>query len=147
MADFWRLMPTWHLQAGDGPHRYMQLVWAQPADFKAPAYPGKVGTWAGQSWDLATYVKEANLGPIVAMSYEQIQNGTATKASATSAPASSAIASASASVYKSLDPSASAAGSSAAPASSETSKKSPASTLKPAAAGAFAFAVAVAVLL
>ncbi len=86
--------------ANDGPHRYMQLVWQQPANFVTPDYPPSNS--GVESWDLNAYVQAAGLQRIVAMSYYQVTRGTAAAPSATSAPAQAAIASASASVAAGL---------------------------------------------
>ncbi|KDN40027.1 hypothetical protein K437DRAFT_239118 [Tilletiaria anomala UBC 951] len=87
-------------KSGDPPHRYMQLVWAQPASFKAPALPAE-GSGV-ESWDVSSYVTQAGLQHIVALSYIQVQVGTSSQVAATSAPAAASVASASASALAAL---------------------------------------------
>ena len=87
--------------AGEPAHRYMQLVWTQPASFKAPAVPAE-GSGV-ESWDLASWVSSSGLGKIVAMNYLLVQTGNSNAANAaTATPAATAIASASASVAAAL---------------------------------------------
>ncbi|KAL9933615.1 hypothetical protein V8E36_007273 [Tilletia maclaganii] len=77
---------------GSGPHRYMHLVVAQPANFRAPAALSQPNTPLVTDWNLGDYFSQAGLGPIVAASYMIVQNGTTTDASVTTAPAIDAAA-------------------------------------------------------
>jgi len=58
---------------GSGPHRYVFLLYEQPADFDvkkhAPAGGKKVGISPRVRYDLGVFEKEAKLGPVVAANY------------------------------------------------------------------------------
>jgi hypothetical protein len=77
--------------AGSGAHRYVLLVYSQPANFTSPA-----GTATGiVKIDLAQYVQQAGLGPLVAATYMQVENGVSTvSVSATSSVITSTLAAA-----------------------------------------------------
>ncbi|KAH0830476.1 phosphatidylethanolamine-binding protein [Lanmaoa asiatica] len=62
---------------GDGPHRYVFLVFAQPADFLAPGDLSRANTGGG-IFVVEDYVRFTKLGAIVAASYFTCQRGPAT---------------------------------------------------------------------
>ncbi|KAG5645841.1 hypothetical protein DXG03_005183 [Asterophora parasitica] len=71
--------------AGSGPHRYVIILYQQPDSFKAPADLSEpIGVTL---FDLNQYLKNSGLGPLVAATYIQVEDGTATA----SIPATSAV--------------------------------------------------------
>ncbi|KAG8217415.1 phosphatidylethanolamine-binding protein [Butyriboletus roseoflavus] len=64
---------------GDGPHRYVFLVFAQPADFLAPADLSGANTGGG-IFVVEDYARFTKLGAVVAASYFTCQRGPATVA-------------------------------------------------------------------
>jgi len=62
--------------AGSGPHRYIWLVYPQPANFTVPATPAKGGSVA--LFDLAKYKTASNLGSAIAGTYFTVEEGTGT---------------------------------------------------------------------
>lgn len=58
---------------GSGPHRYIFILYEQPANFDykkfAPKDNGKVGIWPRVRYDIAAFEKKAGLGGIVAANY------------------------------------------------------------------------------
>jgi len=82
--------------SGSGPHRYILMAFAQPADFVAPSTPAPGSSVT--MIDFPTYIKTANLGNPLAGNYFTVEVGTSTvSVSPTSAvnPATLTIASAS----------------------------------------------------
>jgi len=63
--------------AGEGPHRYAWLLFAQPSTFTAPAGLNTPNTAPGH-WNITQYVQQAGLGSLVAASFFTVQNGAAT---------------------------------------------------------------------
>jgi hypothetical protein len=62
--------------SGSGPHRYVVVIYAQPSTFAAPAayaQPLPVG-----AFDFNAYVQESGLGPLVAATYIDVEEGTTT---------------------------------------------------------------------
>ncbi|KAK0525948.1 hypothetical protein OC834_002556 [Tilletia horrida] len=72
--------------AGSGPHRYMHLVLAQPADFRPPADLSQPNTPLVTDWNLTQYFEQANLGPIVAASFMVVQEGATNATTVTAVP-------------------------------------------------------------
>ncbi|KAN0075233.1 Phosphatidylethanolamine-binding protein PEBP [Tylopilus felleus] len=62
---------------GDGPHRYVVVAFAQPADFLAPAELSQANSGGGV-FSVMGYVRSTKLGAIVAASYFTCQRGSAT---------------------------------------------------------------------
>jgi phosphatidylethanolamine-binding protein len=62
--------------AGEGPHRYAWLMFAQPEGFAAPQALSEPNTAAGP-WNVTSYVQESDLGDLVAASFFTVQNGQA----------------------------------------------------------------------
>ncbi|ESK88404.1 nucleus protein [Moniliophthora roreri MCA 2997] len=61
---------------GSGPHRYVFLLYSQPADFTAPeGFTEPIGV---TPFDLNKYAQDGRLGPIVAGNYIQVEVGTST---------------------------------------------------------------------
>ena len=58
---------------GSGAHRYVFLLYEQPAGFDgkkhAPAGGAKMGNWPRMRYDLGAFEKEAKLGPVIAANY------------------------------------------------------------------------------
>lgn len=58
---------------GSAPHRYIFLLYEQPADFDgkkhAPAGGAPMGNWPRMRYNLEAFEKEAELGPVVAANY------------------------------------------------------------------------------
>jgi hypothetical protein len=56
-------------------HRYVFLLFEQPADFDAKKYAPKegkkMGNWPRMRYDFAKFEKEIKLGPVVAVNYFQ----------------------------------------------------------------------------
>ncbi|TDL27199.1 PEBP-like protein [Rickenella mellea] len=107
--------------AGSGPHRYVILLFEQPASFTPPANLSQPNTPVSV-FDLNAYAKDSGLGPIVAGMYLTVQNGDTTASlSPTSAvitstlPAAHSTGSSSASGTKSGSPSPSTTASAASP--------------------------------
>lgn len=76
--------------AGSGPHRYTVILYQQPSTFSAPT--GFTGTLGVSKMNLDSYVKDSNLGPLVAANYFQVQEGTPTVSlHSTSAVATSSL--------------------------------------------------------
>ncbi|KDQ59411.1 hypothetical protein JAAARDRAFT_126989 [Jaapia argillacea MUCL 33604] len=70
--------------SGSGPHRYVIMLWNQPATFKSPA-----GTTTGVGlFNLTDYVSASGLGPLAAANYFTVEVGTA---SFTPSPTSAVI--------------------------------------------------------
>lgn len=61
---------------GSGPHRMVQLVFAQGPDFAPVANYTNTTGQAAANMSLTDYVKRSNLGKIVAANYFIVQNGT-----------------------------------------------------------------------
>jgi phosphatidylethanolamine-binding protein len=62
--------------AGSGPHRYVVVLYVQPSTFTTPAAFSKpLGV---SRMDFNAYVKDSGLGPLVAASYIDVEEGTAT---------------------------------------------------------------------
>ncbi|KAL1409629.1 hypothetical protein Q8F55_003625 [Vanrija albida] len=79
--------------SGDGPHRYVFLLFNQPSDFAAPAGFNNTNTPVQNNFDLAEYQTNAKLGDVVAANYFVVENGEATASlTATTAVNSSTIA-------------------------------------------------------
>jgi phosphatidylethanolamine-binding protein (PEBP) family uncharacterized protein len=76
--------------AGSGPHRYVVLLYEQPSSFSAPdGFSEPLGV---SVFDFNAYVKDSGLGNLVAGTYIQVEEGTATVSlSATSAVVSSTL--------------------------------------------------------
>jgi phosphatidylethanolamine-binding protein len=78
--------------AGSGPHRYVILVYLQLPNFAAPAEFSKPNMGVSV-FNLGDYVKNSNLGPIIAGTYITVEEGTASVSlSATSAVITSTLA-------------------------------------------------------
>ena len=58
---------------GSAPHRYVFLLYEQPADFDvknyAPSEGKNLGNWHRMRYDLGAFEKEAKLGPVLASNY------------------------------------------------------------------------------
>jgi hypothetical protein len=58
---------------GSGPHRYLFLLYEQPANFDASKYGmarrANLGVWPRTRYDLGAFEKAAQLGPVVAANY------------------------------------------------------------------------------
>lgn len=54
-----------------GPHRYVFILYDQPADFETSLFTraSGLGRRDGMRWDLSKFEKKANLGPAVAATY------------------------------------------------------------------------------
>jgi len=77
---------------GSGPHRYVVLVYSQPAAFTPPAGLDAPGVPVG-SINFPDYVRTSNLGPLLAANYITVEDGTATASlSPTSAVITSTLA-------------------------------------------------------
>jgi len=62
--------------AGTGPHRYIGLVWVQPANFAPPATPpANPGV---KPFDLTAYITAAGFSPAIAVTYFTVTNGAVT---------------------------------------------------------------------
>ncbi|WOO79649.1 Putative odorant-binding protein A5 [Vanrija pseudolonga] len=61
--------------SGDGPHRYVFLLFNQPSDFAAPEGLNNRNTPVQNNFDLATYQTNAKLGDVVAANYFVVENG------------------------------------------------------------------------
>jgi hypothetical protein len=99
--------------AGSGPHRYVVVLYEQPASFVPPADLSSPGVAVG-TFVWSDYVQNSHLGPLVAATYLTVQEGTPTVSlSPTSAvvtktlPAAAASGSASGSASKTASGSAS----------------------------------------
>ncbi|PWN36189.1 PEBP-like protein, partial [Meira miltonrushii] len=96
--------------AGSGVHRYTTLVFRQPANFTStlPAYLQNRNETIDTNFDLAQYIKEADLGPIVAANFFLLQNSdtsasmTASGVVSTSAVPSASVSAAVSSISSSL---------------------------------------------
>lgn len=78
--------------AGTGPHRYVILLFVQPANFAAPAAFSKPNMGVSV-FNLSDYIKNSNLGSIIAGTYFTVEEGTATASlSSTSAVITSTLA-------------------------------------------------------
>jgi len=78
--------------AGTGPHRYVILLYSQPSAFSPPAAYSKPNMGVSV-FDVNSYAKDSNLGPIVAATYFTVEEGTSTASlSATSAVVTSTLA-------------------------------------------------------
>jgi len=63
--------------AGEGPHRYVVLLYSQPSTFTPPAAYSQPNMGVGV-FSLADYVKNSGLGPLVAGTYITVEQGVAT---------------------------------------------------------------------
>lgn len=63
--------------AGSGPHRYVLGLFAQPEGFTAPQAYSNKNTPVGPV-NLAEYISQSKLGPLVAVNYFTVANGEAT---------------------------------------------------------------------
>ncbi|KAF9002036.1 phosphatidylethanolamine-binding protein [Cyathus striatus] len=62
--------------AGSGPHRYVVVLYEQPSSFSAPdGFSEPIGV---SVFDFNAYVKNSGLGALVAGTYIQVEEGTAT---------------------------------------------------------------------
>lgn len=61
--------------SGDGPHRYVFLLFNQPSEFAAPEGLNNKNTPVQNNFDLATYQTNAKLGDVVAANYFVVENG------------------------------------------------------------------------
>jgi len=78
--------------AGTGPHRYVILIYLQPANFAAPTEFSKPNMGVSV-FNLGDYVTSSHLGPIIAGTYFTVEEGTATVSlSSTSAVVTSTLA-------------------------------------------------------
>ncbi|KAF9264921.1 PEBP-like protein [Marasmius fiardii PR-910] len=69
---------------GSGPHRYVIILYQQPAEFIAPAdFRDPIGV---TKMNLQTYVLDSKLGPVVAANYMTVEAGTATVTPSSTAP-------------------------------------------------------------
>ncbi|KAJ4488245.1 phosphatidylethanolamine-binding protein [Lentinula aciculospora] len=79
--------------SGSGPHRYVIILYQQPSTFNPPSDFSQPNIGVSQ-FDLNSYVKDSQLGPVVAANYFTVEVGTSTMSiSATSAVQSSTLAS------------------------------------------------------
>ncbi|KAF9476608.1 PEBP-like protein [Pholiota conissans] len=77
--------------AGSGPHRYVVLLYSQPSTFKAPTAFSQPNMGV-TPFDFNGYVKDSGLGALVAGTYFDVEEGTATASiSSTSAVVSSTL--------------------------------------------------------
>ncbi|KIM48955.1 hypothetical protein M413DRAFT_21253 [Hebeloma cylindrosporum] len=65
--------------SGSGPHRYVVAIYAQPSTFAAPAAYSQPNLPVG-TFDFNAYVQESGLGPLVAATYINVEEGTTTLA-------------------------------------------------------------------
>jgi hypothetical protein len=72
--------------AGSGPHRYVVVIYAQPSTFAAPAAYSQPNLPVG-TFDFNAYVQDSGLGPLVAATYIDVEEGTTTL----SIPSTSAV--------------------------------------------------------
>ena len=115
--------------AGEGPHRYAWLLFAQPAAFHAPAGLNAPNSAPGH-WNVTSYVGTSGLGNLVAASFFTVENGQASYAVPSTSSYAAANSGASASGAGATTSGASGSGSGSSPASataSSTSTKSAAS--------------------
>ena len=56
------------------PHRYIQLLFAQPQDFTLPEAFSMFNSQNRSGFDIARFATEANLGPVLAANYFLTQN-------------------------------------------------------------------------
>ncbi|KAG7092215.1 hypothetical protein E1B28_008582 [Marasmius oreades] len=69
---------------GSGPHRYVAILYPQPAEFVAPAdFREPLGV---NAMDLQQYVLDSKLGPVFAANYMIVEVGTATVTPSSTAP-------------------------------------------------------------
>ncbi|KAJ3788552.1 phosphatidylethanolamine-binding protein [Lentinula aff. detonsa] len=79
--------------SGSGPHRYVVILYQQPASFSPPSDFSQPNLGVSK-FDLNGYVKDSQLGAVVAANYFTVEVGTSTTSiSATSAVESSTLAS------------------------------------------------------
>ncbi|CAL1703726.1 unnamed protein product [Somion occarium] len=102
--------------AGSGAHRYVVLLYSQPSTFTAPEGLNAPGA-AVEKYNFDDYVKNSNLGPLVAGTYFTVEEGTA-----------SATVSSTAAVVTSTLPVATASGTSGSTSGSGSGAPSPTST-------------------
>ncbi|KAF9533341.1 phosphatidylethanolamine-binding protein [Crepidotus variabilis] len=102
--------------AGSGVHRYVVVLYEQPANFSPPEALSKPGVPV-QPFVFSDYVKNSNLGPLVAATYFTVQEGTAT---VSAVPTSSVISSTLKPAGSSTSKGASGTGSASAPGSSSS---------------------------
>ncbi|KZT42102.1 PEBP-like protein, partial [Sistotremastrum suecicum HHB10207 ss-3] len=77
--------------AGSGSHRYVILLYSQPASFTPPANLSTPGVPVS-AYDFNSYVQTTGLGPLVAGNYIQVEQGVSTiSVSATSAVETSTL--------------------------------------------------------
>ncbi|PFH52352.1 hypothetical protein AMATHDRAFT_74152 [Amanita thiersii Skay4041] len=62
---------------GSGPHRYVVLIYQQPQSFNPPADLSQPGVGVSV-FDLNGYAKNSGLGPLIAATYMQVEEGQAT---------------------------------------------------------------------
>ena len=62
---------------GSGPHRYVLIIYNQPADFSPPSDLTAAGVGLG-TFSFSSYVSSSNLGPLIAATYFTVENGQAT---------------------------------------------------------------------
>jgi hypothetical protein len=77
---------------GSGAHRYAIILFAQPADFAAPAGFNAGNTSVANNFSLTSYISDSKLGNAVAANYFTVENGVATVTVSTTQAANATIA-------------------------------------------------------
>jgi hypothetical protein len=109
---------------GDGPHRYVILVYSQPSGFKAPSGLTQPGTGVAL-YNFPQYVQDSGLGQLMGATYFDVETGTAT---ASLSPTSAVVSSTLTAAGSGASGSGSVTGSSAAASSTTTSTKNSAAS-------------------